>query len=72
MNYQNLTALDMGIAASLILINGALSLALRLGLERQWLHAVQLGFTHPGTGKWFEARAPYPDDLQHALERLQG
>ena len=47
-------------------------LSARLGLERQWLHAVQLGFTHPGTGKWFEARAPYPDDLQHALERLQG
>lgn len=39
MNYQNLTALDMGIAASLILINGALSLLLRLGLERQLLWA---------------------------------
>jgi len=39
MNYQNLTALDMAIAAALILINGALSLALRLGLERQLLWA---------------------------------
>ena len=39
MNYQNLTALDMGIAASLILINGALSLLLRLGLGRQLLWA---------------------------------
>ncbi|WP_268800771.1 ABC transporter permease [Pseudomonas huanghezhanensis] len=39
MNYQNLTALDMAIAASLILINGALSLLLRLGLERQLIWA---------------------------------
>ena len=31
MNYHDLTALDMAIAASLILINGALSLLLRLG-----------------------------------------
>ena len=37
MNYQNLTALDMGIAAALILVNGALSLLLRLGLGRQLL-----------------------------------
>jgi len=35
MNYHDLTAMDMAIAASLILINGALSLLLRLGLERQ-------------------------------------
>lgn len=39
MNYQNLSALDMAIAASLILINGALSLMLRLGLERQLIWA---------------------------------
>ena len=39
MNYQNLTALDMAIAASLILVNGALSLLLRLGLGRQLLWA---------------------------------
>jgi putative ABC transport system permease protein len=39
MNYQNLTALDLAIAASLILINGALSLMLRLGLERQLIWA---------------------------------
>ena len=39
MNYQNLSALDMAIAASLILINGALSLVLRLGLERQLVWA---------------------------------
>src|SRR5690606_10957205 len=27
-------------------------LASRLRLERQWLHAVQLGFRHPGTDEW--------------------
>jgi putative ABC transport system permease protein len=39
MNYQNLSAMDMAIAASLILINGLLSLALKLGLGRQLMLA---------------------------------
>lgn len=39
MNYQNLTAIDLAIAATLILINGALSVMLKLGLERQLLWA---------------------------------
>jgi 23S rRNA pseudouridine1911/1915/1917 synthase len=43
-------------------------LAARLGLERQWLHAVRLGFTHPGTGDQVEFTSPYPDDLRHALD----
>lgn len=43
-------------------------LAARLGLERQWLHAVRLGFTHPTTGDYVEFESPYPDDLQHALD----
>jgi 23S rRNA pseudouridine1911/1915/1917 synthase len=30
------------------------TLARRLGLERQWLHAVRLGFEHPGTGQHAE------------------
>ena len=46
------------------------SLASRLGLERQWLHAVRLGFEHPGTGLHVEFESPYPADLQHALELL--
>ena len=46
------------------------SLAQRLGLTRQWLHAVRLGFTHPATGEWVEFSSPYPDDLARALERL--
>lgn len=47
------------------------NLAQRLGLKRQWLHALKLGFTHPGTGKWFEIEAPYPPDLAHALQVLR-
>lgn len=39
MNYQNLSALDLAIATSLILINGALSLILKLGLGRQLISA---------------------------------
>jgi 23S rRNA pseudouridine1911/1915/1917 synthase len=43
-------------------------LAVRLGLTRQWLHAVRLAFTHPGTDQWVEFRSDYPDDLAHALD----
>ena len=39
MNYQNLSTLDLAIAASLILINGVLSLCLKLGLGRQLIGA---------------------------------
>jgi 23S rRNA pseudouridine1911/1915/1917 synthase len=45
-------------------------LAARLGLSRQWLHAVRLGFTHPGTGEPVEFTSAYPPDLAEALERL--
>jgi 23S rRNA pseudouridine1911/1915/1917 synthase len=47
-------------------------LAARLGLERQWLHAVGLGFEHPGSGEWVTFESQYPEDLQRALDRLQG
>lgn len=46
-------------------------LAGRLGLVRQWLHAVRLGFVHPGTGEQVEFSSPYPDDLARALELLR-
>ncbi len=46
------------------------TLAARCGLERQWLHAVRLGFLHPGTGAWVEFTSPYPADLDHALRVL--
>ena len=45
-------------------------LAKRLGLTRQWLHAVRLTFTHPGTGERVTFTAPYPDDLAHAWQVL--
>jgi len=46
-------------------------LAQRLGLERQWLHAVQLGFTHPRNGDWVTFASDYPRDLAHALEMVR-
>ena len=42
-------------------------LAAKLGLERQWLHAVRLGFVHPTSGELMEFESKYPPDLQHAL-----
>jgi 23S rRNA pseudouridine1911/1915/1917 synthase len=46
------------------------TLAARLGLERQWLHAVSLGFEHPDTGEWVEFRSDYPDDLERARRAI--
>ncbi|UMG94896.1 RluA family pseudouridine synthase [Nocardioides sp. TF02-7] len=43
----------------------------RLGLTRQWLHAVRLGFEHPDTGKHVEYESSYPDDLQSALDVIR-
>jgi 23S rRNA pseudouridine1911/1915/1917 synthase len=47
------------------------TLSATLGLTRQWLHAVQLGFRHPGTGEPVVYRSTYPADLQHALDVLR-
>lgn len=44
------------------------TLAQHLGLERQWLHAVRIGFEHPALGEWIEIDSDYPDDLRQALE----
>lgn len=46
-------------------------LAERLGLTRQWLHAMQLGFIHPTTGERVTFTSTYPADLQHALDVLR-
>ncbi|MEV1175686.1 RluA family pseudouridine synthase [Nonomuraea sp. NPDC049784] len=43
------------------------TLAARLGVTRQWLHAVALGFEHPTTGEWMSFSTDYPQDLQKAL-----
>jgi 23S rRNA pseudouridine1911/1915/1917 synthase len=46
-------------------------LAARLGLNRQWLHAVRLGFAHPADGRRVEFTSDYPADLADALEVLK-
>jgi 23S rRNA pseudouridine1911/1915/1917 synthase len=48
------------------------TLAARLGLRRQWLHAVRLAFEHPGTGRPVRYETPYPTDLAAALEVVSG
>ncbi|HEX5016201.1 MAG TPA: RluA family pseudouridine synthase [Actinomycetes bacterium] len=48
------------------------TLAERLGLTRQWLHAHRLAFDHPRTGERVQFESPYPADLQRALELLAG
>jgi 23S rRNA pseudouridine1911/1915/1917 synthase len=40
-----------------------------LGLERQFLHAARLAFTHPFTGQRVDVECPLPSDLAAALER---
>jgi 23S rRNA pseudouridine1911/1915/1917 synthase len=47
------------------------TLARRVDLQRQWLHAVGLGFEHPESEEWVEFSSPYPDDLRHALEVIR-
>ncbi len=46
-------------------------LATRLGLTRQWLHAVRLGFAHPADGHPVSFTSPYPPDLAQALDILR-
>jgi 23S rRNA pseudouridine1911/1915/1917 synthase len=46
-------------------------LAARLGVSRQWLHAVRLGFPHPADGRWVEVTSDYPADLAGALDLLR-
>ena len=46
-------------------------LAARLGLGRQWLHAVGLSFVHPATGDLLTFTSEYPADLAHALELVR-
>ncbi|MFD2673774.1 RluA family pseudouridine synthase [Gulosibacter bifidus] len=53
------------------LYGGDPKLAAALGLERQWLHAVGLGFTHPESGEYVHFTSEYPADLEHALEMLR-
>jgi 23S rRNA pseudouridine1911/1915/1917 synthase len=48
------------------------TLAKKLGIDRQWLHAKQLGFEHPITGKAMSFVSEYPTDLADVLVKLRG
>ncbi len=47
------------------------TLAQRLGVRRQWLHAVRLAFEHPTEHRPVEFESPYPEDLDKSLEILR-
>lgn len=47
------------------------TLSAKVGLDRQWLHAVSLGFLHPGTGEWVEFSSDYPPELTRCLELMR-
>ena len=47
------------------------SLAARLGLTRQWLHARALSFDHPADRRAMHFESPTPPDLQRALDVLK-
>lgn len=48
------------------------TLAAKVGLDRQWLHAVRLSFEHPTKGTQVEFTSQYPSELVNALEVLRG
>jgi 23S rRNA pseudouridine1911/1915/1917 synthase len=47
------------------------TLAKKLSMDRQWLHAKQLGFSHPITGEKMEFSSEYPKDLAEVLNKLR-
>ncbi|WP_374238256.1 RluA family pseudouridine synthase [Actinoplanes sp. DH11] len=47
------------------------TLAARLKLDRQWLHARELAFAHPRTHDEVRFVSDYPDDLKYALDVLE-
>jgi 23S rRNA pseudouridine1911/1915/1917 synthase len=47
------------------------TLAARLHLDRQWLHARELGFRHPRTQDEVRFVSDYPEDLEYALDVLR-
>lgn len=48
------------------------TLASKLGINRPWLHAKTLAFTHPRTGERVEFVTDYPEELKKVLELLRG
>ena len=47
------------------------TLAAKLKIDRQWLHAVKLSFEHPVSGELVEFESDYPEDLAQVLVRLR-
>ncbi len=47
------------------------TLAAKLGLQRQWLHASELGFIHPHSGEMVHFASPIPPDLALALAKIR-
>jgi 23S rRNA pseudouridine1911/1915/1917 synthase len=47
------------------------TMANRLKLDRQWLHAMELGFSHPITSEQMVFKSSYPDDLARVIEALR-
>lgn len=46
-------------------------LAAKLGITRQWLHAMRLSFVHPISEELVEFESSYPADLNSVLEQLR-
>jgi 23S rRNA pseudouridine1911/1915/1917 synthase len=46
-------------------------LAARLGMDRQWLHAMKLGFIHPTKAEYVSFESSYPQDLVDSLAILR-
>lgn len=48
------------------------TLASRMQIDRQWLHAMKLSFLHPMTGEEVSFESHYSEELAQTLERLKG
>jgi 23S rRNA pseudouridine1911/1915/1917 synthase len=40
-------------------------------MERQWLHAMKLGFIHPTKGEYVSFESAYPQDLNDSVAFLR-
>jgi 23S rRNA pseudouridine1911/1915/1917 synthase len=59
----HLAAIELPVAGDPVYGHGP-----ELGLDRQFLHAARLRFTHPETGEEIDVSSPLPPDLVAALE----
>jgi 23S rRNA pseudouridine1911/1915/1917 synthase len=47
------------------------TLAGKIKLDRQWLHACELEIEHPSSGQRMRFESQYPEDLQNALDLIR-